>query len=409
MRDVIFRFCLSFCDEVEYVYHKSSGIAMSLTEIIASKIKQSGPVSFREYMATALYHPEHGYYTQSSFPAGGNADFVTSPHACRLFGAILANQVVQFRNFLNTSPEYPFIIVEMGAGTGYLACDLIRYLNEEYSSSFGQYRYIIVEPCSSTRRIQKSTLGNYDKFVSWVDSLENLPDFTGCMLSNELLDSFPVHVIQKDKGCWSELYVDYTPENQFTEVLRPLENPFLKEYVVMLPDDIPQPYRTEVNPDIKKWVQGVSSKMDQGFLLTIDYGYTWNEYFAPHRNRGTVLGYHAQRVVDNVLQMPGHIDITAHVNFSDLVRWGSEVGFSPIGYAPQYAFLGGLDFENTFKKIYGEINPFSPEMAAVKMLIMPQGMGESHKVLVQSKGFSSNNFKLSGFSFANHVKSLLTD
>ena len=380
---------------------------MSLTEIIASKIKQSGPISFKEYMATALYHPKYGYYTRSSFPAGGNADFVTSPHACRLFGAVLANQLFEFKKYLDISPDSPFTIVEMGAGAGYLAADVIRYLEEAYLDTPGSsYRYFIVEPIPETRKIQSSNLGQYAQSVSWVNTLEELPAYTGCLISNELLDSFPVHVVQKESNGWFELYVDVNADNQFIEVFNPIDNAFLKKYVNLLPADLPLPYRTEVNTEIKKWISDVSASMVQGFVLTIDYGYTWNEYFAPHRNRGTVLGYQSQKVIDNVLQLPGQIDITAHVNFSDLVRWGSEFMFSVTGYAPQYAFLGGLDFENTFKRIYGEINPFSPEMGAVKMLIMPQGMGESHKVLVQSKGISSSKINLSGFSFVNHLKAL---
>ena len=390
----------------KHVYHMSAGIAMSLTDIIAAKIEKTGPVSFRNFMSMALYHPEYGYYRQSGFPAGGNADFVTAPHTSRLFGAILANQVEEFSHYVTPSPTSLFTIVEMGAGAGHLAADLIRYLLEAHSGSLSEFRYVIVEPFLQTREIQKATLGEYDKYVSWVDSVTDIQTFHGCFLSNELLDAFPVNVVQKEQNGWHEVYVDYSQQEGFFETLKPVENEFLQRYVAMLPADLPVPYRTEVNPDIKRWINEVSSVMGSGFLLTIDYGHTWEEYFAPYRNRGTLLGYYSQQVVDDVLQHPGVIDITSHVNFSDVAKWGGEAGFSVIGYAPQYAFLGGLDFENTFRKIYGEIEPFSPQMGAVKMLIMPQGMGETHKVLIQSKGIDSQAIKLSGFSFVNHSSSL---
>jgi len=380
---------------------------MGLTDIIVSKINKSGPVSFKEYMNMALYHHEYGYYRQTSFPAGGRGDFVTSPHTSRLFGAVLANQLAEFcKRIPEAAAHGSFTIVEMGAGAGYLAADLISAIQEFHSSVIKGFRYIIVEPFLETRSIQKKTLGSLASNVKWVDHLNQVGRVSGCVISNELIDAFPVNVVQKRDSKWYELFVGYCEEEGFIEILQSLEDEFLKQYVKTLPADLPSPYRTEVRGSVREWIQNVSQVLNAGFILTIDYGYTYHEYFAPFRNRGTVMGYHSQQALDNVLQHPGLIDITAHVNFSDVAQWGEEFGFTVCGYTPQYAFLAGLDFEETFKRIYGEINPFSPEMAAVKMLIMPQGMGESHKVLVQSKGIEGE-LKLSGFSFADHSSSLL--
>ncbi len=379
---------------------------MSLTDIIRRNIKDFGPISFKEFMNLALYHEKYGYYRQSTFPAGGNADFVTSPHTCRLFGAIIANQIVEFAHFVFDDGSRPFTIVEMGAGAGYLARDVISAL-QEFHEDFADYEYCIVEPFEETQKIQKDKLGELSKKASWHKTIHEIEIFSGCVISNELLDSFPVNIIQKEKQGWNELYVDIAPDHDgFVYISMPISDPFLKEYVAGLPDDLPLNYRTEINTDIRQWLSDINDRMDKGFILTIDYGYSREEYLMPHRNRGTLLGYHLQSVVDDVLISPGSIDITAHVNFSDLVRWGENLEFRAIGYAPQYAFLGGLDFENTFKKLYGQIDPFSPEMAAVKMLIMPQAMGESHKVVVQSKGLSYSDINLSGFGFVNHISML---
>ncbi|MCK4823757.1 SAM-dependent methyltransferase, partial [bacterium] len=135
-------------------------------------------------------------------------------------------------------------------------------------------------------------------------------------------------------------------------------------------------------------------------------GHTRKEYFLPARNRGTLLAYMNHRVNEDLYERPGEQDLTAHVNFSDLHRWGQDVGFFTLGYAPQWAFLAGLDFEETFMELSGgKFDPFSPELAAVKMLLLPQGMGESHKVLVQGKGVPSD-LALKGFSLKNIMKRL---
>ncbi len=374
---------------------------MDLSAIIKNKIEKSGPIPFREFMSMALYHDDFGYYTKSSFPAGARGDFVTSPHTSRLFGALLCNQIEEFFKYTSSSD---FQIVEMGAGAGYLAGDILKHANE--CSALSQIKYVIVEPHPETRAIQRSNLENLSSKVEWVEGLDNLEEFNGCLISNELLDSFPVHLVHKENDDWYEVYVDLDSQGAFVEILRPILDDDLNYYLATLPFQVPSPYRTEINLAAKNWIKQLSGVLKKGFVLTIDYGYSADNFFAPHRNRGTLLGYYSQNVVEDVLQSPGFIDITSHVNFTDLCRWGKENGLDPIGFAPQYAFLGGLDFEGTFRKIYKQVDPFSPEMAAVKMLILPQGMGESHQVFVQSKNINSSDIKLSGFNFVNRVNSI---
>ncbi len=374
---------------------------MNLAAILENKIKKYGPIPFHDFMSTALYHEKYGYYRQSSFPAGGRGDFVTSPHTSRIFGALIANQIEEFHEILE---ENKFVIVEMGAGAGYLARDILTAI-KEIRGSISDITYIIIEPSRQTERIQKEIVAEYSKNITWLPDISHLDQFSGCLLSNELLDSFPVNVVQKENDGWKELYVDLS-ETGFTEVFRSIEDSFIDEYLSGLPKDLPVPYRTEINKEMYEWVKTISKKLIRGFILTIDYGYTASQYFSPHRNRGTVLGYYSQNVIDNVLQYPGLLDITAHVNFSDLHRWGKENGLTTVGYSPQYAFLGGLDFENTFKRLYKKVDPFSPEMAAVKMLIMPQGMGDSHNVMIQEKNVLPKTIDLSGFKLVNRVSNL---
>jgi SAM-dependent MidA family methyltransferase len=47
----------------------------------------------------------------------------------------------------------------------------------------------------------------HDK-VTWLDSLKEIPGFTGCIFSNELVDNFSVHrVVMEDE--LMEIFVDY--------------------------------------------------------------------------------------------------------------------------------------------------------------------------------------------------------
>jgi SAM-dependent MidA family methyltransferase len=372
-----------------------------LIKIICDRVKQNGPITFKDFMEMALYHEKYGYYSKSYSPIGKNGDFITSPHTHCLYGALHARQIEEFWNILDRGA---FTVVEMGAGTGYLAKDILSFLS--HREIFQSINYIIIEHKSEAVLYQKEILRPFINKVNWVKRLSDLDPVTGCLVSNELLDAFSVHLIQKESSGFKEVYIDFKDWDNHAEVIEKLSNAQLDEYVKELPSDIPEGYRTEVNLAIKTWSSEVSGIISKGFVVTIDYGYTRKEYFHPARNRGTLLAYRNHHVSEELYDRPGEQDLTAHVNFSDLHRWGKEVGFNTMGYVLQWAFLAGLDFEKTLKEVSGgKVDPFSPELAAVKMLLLPQGMGESHKVLVQGKGVPAN-LALKGFSLRNIMKRL---
>jgi SAM-dependent MidA family methyltransferase len=372
-----------------------------LIKIISDRVKDIGPLTFKDFMEIALYHEKYGYYSRPYVPIGKRGDFITSPHTHCLYGALHARQIEEFWNILDRKD---FTIIEMGAGAGYLAQDILSYLSKR--EIFKSINYIIVEHKTAVASCQQQLLKPFINKIKWINRLSELDSVTGCIISNELLDSFPVHVIQKEFSGFKEIYIDFREDEISTEVFGDLSVYQLMEYAKTIPSEIPEGYRTEVNLGIKTWISELTDIIYEGFVVTIDYGYTRKEYFHPARNRGTLLAYMNHSVNENLYERPGEQDLTAHVNFSDLHRWGQDEGFFTLGYAPQWAFLAGLDFEETFLELSGgKFDPFSPELAAVKMLLLPQGMGESHKVLVQGKGVPSD-LSLKGFSLKNIMKRL---
>jgi len=373
-----------------------------LIKIIYDKVKGFGPITFKDFMEMALYHEKYGYYSRSYVPIGKKGDFITSPHTHCLYGALHARQIEEFWEILDRINT--FTVIEMGAGAGYLAKDILSYLSNR--EIFKSINYIIVEHKAETASYQQDLLKPFINKIGWVSRLSDLDSVKGCIISNELLDAFPVHLIQKEDSGFKEIYLDFKEDGGYMEVLADLSTPQLVEYAETLPSNIPKSYRTEVNLAIKKWISELAVIISKGFVVTIDYGYTRKEYFHPGRNRGTLLAYMNHGVNEELYERAGEQDLTAHVNFSDLHRWGKEVRFFTLGYAPQWAFLAGLDLEETFLELSGgKFDPFSPELAGVKMLLLPQGMGESHKVLVQAKGVSSG-LALKGFSLKNIMKRL---
>ena len=145
--------------------------------------------------------------------------------------------------------------------------------------------------------------------------------------------------------------------------------------------------------------------MTEGFILTIDYGYTAEEYYDEERTKGTLLCYYKHQVNENPYENIGEQDITAHVNFSSLRKWGEEIGFKTIGYCPQGTFLISLGIDEAITELYSNSPDYESEILKIKGLILPHGMGESHKVMIQYKG--ERLPALRGFSMRNQINSAL--
>ncbi len=369
----------------------------TLKEKITRRIREEGPISFETFMDMALYEPGLGYYAKDSTEIGRSADFYTSSHLHRAFGAMLGRQAEEMWEL--TGRPARFDIVEMGAGMGYLAKDLLDYLQDRPLGA--SLVYTIAELNPSVRRRQQDILGAHSVRVRWLGGLESLEPVTGCFLSNELPDAFPVHLIVRD-GELGEVFVTVDEQEEIAEVVKPC-SPGVIDYLNAFAPDLPEGYRTEVNLRMRDWIRSVSGRLDRGFIITIDYGYPAWEYYSAGRNRGTLLCYHRHKAGENPYEHIGDQDMTAHVNFSALHRWGEASGLRTIGFSPQGSYLIALGIDELITEWYGSA-PDAFEVSPIKNLILPQGLGESHKVMVQSKGMT--DVKLRGFSLRNQVRML---
>jgi SAM-dependent MidA family methyltransferase len=144
--------------------------------------------------------------------------------------------------------------------------------------------------------------------------------------------------------------------------------------------------------------------IDEGFLVTVDYGYPAADYYSEERDRGTLLCYHRHQMSENPYENIGRQDITAHVNFSSLGKWGEALGLRCLGFTRQGVYLVSLGIDEVISELYGDSPDYINEVAKIKGLIMPVGMGDTHKVMVQRKG--SGEPALRGFEIKNQLSSL---
>ena len=398
--------------------HHNSALCRLIAQRIAERPQQR--ITFAEYMDWVLYEPKLGYYAANASQIGVIGDFFTSPHLGPDFGELLAEQFAEMWHVMGC--PVPFTLVEMGAGQGLIAADVMRYLRDrqrsvtlpsshttppfDYGKFWAALNYIIVEKAEALIAEQQRLLAPLMQTtpkLKW-RSLEELPDdsITGCVFANELVDALPVHRWGVKDGHLQEIYVTNAAPHQsspFREVLDHPSTPQIAENLAWLGIDWSQPlypdaYRSELNLAALDWQQTVAQKLHRGYLLNIDYGYTTTQYYHPSRSQGTLQCYYRHAAHNDPYAYVGHQDITAHVNFTTLEQQGEDVGLQTHGFTQQGLFLMALGLGDRLLANNTTSNPEAlPDIIrrreALHSLINPLGLG-NFGVLVQSKGLTSH-------------------
>ena len=357
-------------------------VSRELAQRMAAEIDANGGwISFARYMELALHYPGLGYYgggLQKFGDSNQGGDFVTAPELTPLFGRTLAVQVGDI--MAASSP----LVMEVGAGSGRLAADLLLALN---AAGRCPQQYLILELSGELRARQRDTLAAcapqlLDR-VCWLDALPE--QFSGCVLANELLDAMPVHALAwRDDGL-KERGVALA-DNQFIWQERPAPD-FLAQAAIPLA--VTTPYVSEIGLNATAWVAEWGQRLECGAVLLIDYGLPRHEYYHPGRNGGTLRCHYRQRAHDDVFWWPGLSDITAHVDFTAIAEAGHAAGLDVLGYTTQASFLINLGLgEQLAARRDADEAAGLRAAGAVQMLISPNEMGELFKVIALGRGLT---------------------
>jgi SAM-dependent MidA family methyltransferase len=354
----------------------------SLREIIREKIQHDGPLTFRDFMEMALYHPHFGYYSSLRPRLGEDGDFYTSAYVTGLFGELVAHQLEEMWQALG---QGAFTAVEYGAGSGLLCRDILGRLAEN-GALYEKLNYFIIEKSGAMRELERQLLPGK---VEWKGSIGEIGGVTGCIFSNELVDNFSVHrVVMEDE--LMEIYVGY--DRDFVEVLRPASG-ILKDYLIRLGIKLPRGYQAEINIEATQWIQEVGEALQRGWVMTIDYGYSADTLYS--KPTGTLACYHRHRVHHCPYENIGEQDITAHVNFSALDHWGRRKGLEIGGFINQTHFLQGLGLAGRLR-VREQNGMEEKERNRLRAFLVD--MGQQFKVLIQHKGVG--RIPLSGLLFS---------
>lgn len=357
---------------------------MGLSEIIIQRINDEGPVSFRDFMEMCLYYPGTGYYTSLHDKIGKDGDYYTSSYLSSLFGALIGKKLEEMWSRMGNQK---FTVVEYGAGTGMLCHDILDYLqyNPEFYSCLD---YCIIEKSPAMREKEKNHLAGKG-IVSWYDSIRDISPVTGCILSNEVLDNFSVHRVVMEEELM-EIFVGY--ENDFFEILRPAGEGLLN-YTKELNLSLPKGFRAEINLEAIEWIKEIADCLQQGYVLTIDYGYPSSELYRDCRKNGTLMYYYRHTINDQPYSNIGKQDITSHINFSALSHWGLKKGLITDELTSQAEFMLSLGWDERLREVLLQgPDPYLnfKRYASLKYMFLAD-IGRKFHVLIQHKGILQKN------------------
>ena len=374
-----------------------SGEKRGLIDRIRAEAGETG-VPFRRFMEMCLYDSGDGFYAGPGAAVGREGHFLTSVTVSRLFGHMLAQQILEV--WLRLGRPEPFALIEQGAHGGRLALDVLGWCRDFAPGLFRASRYRVVEPFAHWRARQSAALGaaGFGERLEHFASLRDLAaaPMAGVVFCNELLDAFPVPRVRFDGGAWREMRAGWRGE-RFEWVEGPAVSGDLAAMVARLPLPPIAGYSTEIHDGLRRWLREASGALAQGAVFAFDYGFPEGGYYDPARRDGTIRAYRRHRLSNDVLADPGEQDITAHVNWTELVAAAPDAGLESLGIADQHHFAVGL-LEGDLRRLEGS-GATAGLAAAFRAIAHPEGMGRQFAVAGFRKGLARGD-PLGGFRFA---------
>jgi len=345
-----------------------------LGELLARRIRVTGPLTVADYMVEALGHPQHGYYKRGD-PFGPEGDFITAPEISQMFGELLGAWCAAV--WQSMARPAPVRLVELGPGRGTLMADALRG-TRKVDGFHAAVDLHMVETSPLLRRMQAETLRKAAPLVApaWHDSFDEVPAGPLLLVTNELFDALPIHQFEYQGGRWQERVIGLDADGEgFAFGLRPPGATFC---LAQLPPSPRQGMTVEVCPAGIALAGAIGRRVVEhgGAALIIDYGHDGH---AP----GDSLQAVRRHGRHDILADPGFADLAAHVDFGALARAARETGAAVRGPVAQNTLLERLGIHARADVLRRNATPAQAADigAATERLLHLQQMGTLFKAL----------------------------
>ena len=361
-----------------------------LEKILRDRIDDNnGWIPFDHFFNTVMYEPVLGYYSSGSQKIGVGGDFTTAPEISTYFSKSISRQTIP----LLRMHDHPSVI-EIGAGRGTFAFD---YLKELESNDIQIEHYYILEISADLRDRQIQLISDLPKKIRnkviWLESLDIKP-INGLLIANEVIDALPFKRFTKQNNEIFELGITHLNgelkemKQEGSENIKAAIHLIEKEVNRHLEDG----FNSEIRLDFHKWFKGISSMINNGSMIFIDYGYARNDFYKSERMSGNMICHHQNEIIENPLSNLGHQDISASVDFTQLANSAIQEGYFIDLFTSQSSFLLDSESLNILKEIVSDEERIQ-EVQKLKQLIMPNHMGDVFKCMILGKGISADNFE----------------
>jgi SAM-dependent MidA family methyltransferase len=297
------------------------------------------------------------------------------------------------------------VVMEIGAGTGRLALDVLERLE-----SLGRLpvRYWILDSSADLRdrqrRLFERCAPHLLERIAWLDAPPE-DEFEGVILANEVLDALPVARFRWRSDGTQELgVVAAGADLAWGARTAP---PVMTAACEALRDAAggwPEGYTSEYCPRLVAFTRAVTHRLRRGAVLWFDYGLPRAQYYFPQRHAGTLLCHYRHRAHDDPFLYPGLQDITAWVDFTLLAEASHAADFQLAGFTTQAHFLAatGIDLEMQ-RLAKGDAARHARLASQARQLVLPGEMGERFKVMAWSRDM---NLELRGMALLDLQHSL---
>lgn len=336
-----------------------------LLPLLRQLIAEQGPIPVASYMALALGHPRHGYYTTRD-PFGARGDFVTAPEISQLFGECLAIWCALVWDAMKR--PLPLRLAELGPGRGTLMADVARTL-ERIAPALAQGATLhLVETSPVLRLAQEAALRGRN--AAWHARFDEIPDGPLLLVANEFFDALPVQQFLRTAAGWCERCVDW---DAAAGRLAFRAGPPLPGAVPHVLAAAPEGGVFEVSPAATALAGEIGARLAAapGAALVVDYGRR-----AP-ASGDTLAAIQDGRKDADPLAAPGEADLTAHVDFAALAHALSRGGAATWGPVAQGELLTALGIKQRLAALAARATPAQIERleSGARRLIAREGMG----------------------------------